>query len=106
ALVKKYSIDPGSKSTGGVYTVSRNGTFVKPFEDTSFALKTGEISKPVKTRFGWHIIQAQKDATKSRTTPFAQVKTAIRQQLLQQKRNEALQKWLEGLKKEFDGKIS
>jgi foldase protein PrsA len=105
ALAKKYSQDPGSKSQGGQLTISRGQT-VAAFDKKAFSLKTGEISKPVKTQFGWHIILAEKDVTKSKTTPFAQVKEAIRQQLLQQKRNEALQKWLDGLKKEFDAKVS
>ena len=58
------------------------------------------------TQFGWHIIHADKPATPRQSTPFAQVKEAIRQQLLQQKRNAALQKWLDGLKKEYASKIT
>ncbi len=104
-LAKKYSQDPGSKSQGGVLTISRGQT-VPQFDKVAFQLKTGELSKPVKTQFGWHIIQAQKDATKSKTTPFKQVKEAIRQQLLQTKRSSELQTWLEGVKKEFAAKIS
>ena len=105
ALAKRYSQDPGSKTQGGQLTISRGQT-VPEFDKTAFSLKTGAISKPVKTQFGWHIIRAEKDATKSKTTPFAQVKAAIRQQLLQQKQSQALQKWLQGLQKEYDGKIS
>jgi parvulin-like peptidyl-prolyl isomerase len=104
-LAKQYSQDPGSKAQGGELTISRGQT-VAEFDKVAFSLKTGEISKPVKTQFGWHIIQAQKDVTKSKTTPFAQVKAAIRQQLLQQKRSGALQMWLDGVKKEFDSKVS
>jgi parvulin-like peptidyl-prolyl isomerase len=104
-LAKKYSQDPGSKTQGGELTISRGQT-VPEFDKVAFSLKTGEISKPVKTQFGWHIIQAQKDTTKSKTTPFPQVKETIRQQLVQQKRTAALQTWLAGLTKEFDGKIS
>jgi len=104
-LAKKYSQDPGSKAQGGELTISRGQT-VPEFDKVAFSLKTGEISKPVKTQFGWHVIQAEKNATKSKTTPFAQVKQAIRQQLLQQQRSQALQKWLDGVKKEFDSQIS
>jgi foldase protein PrsA len=105
-LVKKYSTDPGSKATGGKYTVPRDGSFVKAFENTAFALKTGEISKPVHTQFGWHIIQALKPAKPRQTTPFSQVKASIKQQLLQQKRDQTAQTWLDGVKKQYASKIS
>ena len=104
-LAKKYSIDPGSKSQGGELTITRGQT-VPEFDKTAFALKTGELSKPIKTQFGWHIIQAEKPAKPRQSTPFAQVKESIRQQLLQQKRNDALQQWIDGLKKEYASKIS
>jgi foldase protein PrsA len=104
ALAKKYSIDPGSKSQGGQLTITRGQT-VPEFDRTAFALKTGEISKPVKTQFGWHVIWAEKPAKPRQSTPFAQVKESIRQQLLQQKRNDALQKWLDGVKKEYASKV-
>jgi len=72
----------------------------------AFELRTGQLSKPVKTQFGWHIIHADKPATPRKSTPFPQVKESIRQQLLQQKRNGALQKWLDGLKNEYASKVS
>jgi parvulin-like peptidyl-prolyl isomerase len=100
ALAKKFSQDPGSKSQGGRLTISRGQT-VPEFDKVAFALKTGELSKPVKTQFGWHIIQALKLATPRKATPFAQVKEAIRQQLLQQKRSDALKSWLDGVKAEY-----
>jgi parvulin-like peptidyl-prolyl isomerase len=105
ALAKKYSQDPGSKAQGGQLTISRGQT-VPEFDKTAFALKTGELSKPVKTQFGWHIIEAVKDPTKSKKTPYAQVKEAIRQQLLQQERSNALQKWLAGVQAEFAKKVN
>jgi parvulin-like peptidyl-prolyl isomerase len=105
ALAKKYSQDPGSKAQGGQLTISKGQT-VPEFDAVAFALKTGEISKPVHTQFGWHIIQAVKPTTPRKSTPFAQVKEAIRQQLLQQKRSSELQTWLDGVKKEYAAKTS
>jgi foldase protein PrsA len=105
ALAKKYSQDPGSKAQGGQLTISKGQT-VPQFDGVAFALRTGAISKPVHTQFGWHIIQAVKDTKPRKSTPFAQVKEAIRQQLLQQKRSSQLQAWLDGVKKEYAGKIS
>jgi parvulin-like peptidyl-prolyl isomerase len=105
ALAKKYSTDPGSKTQGGQLTISKGQT-VPEFDKTAFALKTGELSKPVKTQYGWHIIEAEKAAVPSKVTPFAQVKESIRQQLLQQQRSDSLQKWLDGVKKEFAAKVT
>jgi len=105
ALAKKYSQDPGSKAQGGQLTISKGQT-VPQFDAVAFALKTGELSKPLHTQFGWHIIQAVKPTTPRKSTPFAQVKEAIRQQLLQQMRSAELQTWLSGIKKEYAAKTS
>ncbi|MGE5274817.1 MAG: peptidylprolyl isomerase [Verrucomicrobiota bacterium] len=104
-LAKKYSLDPGSKANGGELTITRGQT-VPQFDKVAFELRTGRLSKPVHTQYGWHIIHADKPATPHRSQPFSQVKASIEQQLLQEKQNAALQKWLDGLKKQYAGKIS
>jgi foldase protein PrsA len=104
-LAKKFSQDPGSKSQGGRLTISKGQT-VPEFDKVAFALKTGELSKPVHTQFGWHIIQALKPPTPRKTTPFEQVRNTIRQQLLQERRNTALKQWLDDLKKQYASKIT
>jgi parvulin-like peptidyl-prolyl isomerase len=105
ALAKKFSQDPGSKAQGGRLTISKGQT-VPEFDKTAFALKTGEISPPVHSQFGWHIIQALKPTTPRKSTPLAQVKEAIRQQLLTERRNTKLQAWLDGVKKDYATKVS
>jgi peptidyl-prolyl cis-trans isomerase SurA len=55
-FAKRYSSD-GSASQGGDLGFARRGSFVKEFEEVAFTLSIGEISKPVKTQFGYHIIQ-------------------------------------------------
>ncbi|MBL0132470.1 MAG: peptidylprolyl isomerase [Chitinophagaceae bacterium] len=57
-LAKKVSEDPGSKDRGGQYQINRNEKTWDPiFMSTAFRLKEGEISSPVKSKFGYHIIQ-------------------------------------------------
>ena len=56
-----YSQDPGSRSSGGKYTLHRKRPrMVKEFRDNAFSLEEGEISQPFKTDFGWHILQVDK----------------------------------------------
>jgi peptidyl-prolyl cis-trans isomerase SurA len=56
-FARRYSQDPGSASQGGDLGWVRRGLLVKEFEEAAFDLKPGEISKPVRTKFGYHIIQ-------------------------------------------------
>jgi len=55
-----YSQDPGSKSKGGFYSMTRTTPFVKEFKDVAFSLQEGEISEPFETTFGYHIIYVEK----------------------------------------------
>ncbi|MGA1339833.1 MAG: peptidylprolyl isomerase [Flavobacteriaceae bacterium] len=55
-----YSQDPGSKSKGGFYTMTRETPFIKEFKDVAFSLQAGEISEPFETDFGFHIIYLEK----------------------------------------------
>ena len=55
-----YSQDPGSKSSGGAYSMTRETPFVKEFKDVAFSLREGEISEPFETDFGFHIILVEK----------------------------------------------
>ncbi|MDA9983322.1 SurA N-terminal domain-containing protein, partial [Gammaproteobacteria bacterium] len=56
-LAKAHSEDPGSAATGGDLGMIETGLMVKPFEDKLFSLQEGEISEPVKTRYGFHVIK-------------------------------------------------
>jgi parvulin-like peptidyl-prolyl isomerase len=103
ALAKKYSTD-SSKDIGGALTI-RKGETVPQFEKVALALDVDEISKPVKTRFGWHVIQALGPLSSAKATPLASVKKTIRDTLLGQERSDAVTKWLEELKQEYEDKI-
>jgi parvulin-like peptidyl-prolyl isomerase len=56
-LVEEYSTDEGSKSQGGDLGWFGRGQMVKEFEDAAYALPVGEISEPVQSQFGWHVIR-------------------------------------------------
>jgi foldase protein PrsA len=104
-LAKENSADPGSKDSGGKLTISRGQT-VPEFDKVSFELAKGELSKPVKTQYGYHVIEAVSDVRKATTTSIDKVRASIRTTLLQQKRNEEMQAWVEDLKKDYEGKVS
>jgi len=99
-LAKKYSKDPGSAAQGGKLTISKGQT-VPEFDKLAFGLKTGELGKPVKTQYGWHIIEALSAVKAAQTKPFAGVKDQIKAQLLETKKSDAMTKWVNGVKKEL-----
>jgi peptidyl-prolyl cis-trans isomerase D len=58
ALARANSDDPGSKDAGGeLPAFAKDGSMVKPFEDAAFAMQAGEIRGPVKSDFGYHVLQ-------------------------------------------------
>ncbi len=83
-LARKYSEDPGSAAQGGDLGSNPRGTMVKAFEDAEFALKPGEISPPVKSEFGWHIIKLL-GVTPAQTRSFDEAKAQIEGDLKRQK---------------------
>ena len=104
-LAKKFSEDTGSKANGGKLTISKGQT-VAPFDQTAFLLKKNAISKPVKTEFGYHIIQPLSDKKPAKVTPLKEVKASIKQQLQQTQKNEAMTKWVDDLKQDYKDKVS
>jgi foldase protein PrsA len=105
ALAKKYSKDPSSAPQGGKLTVSKGQT-VPPFDKVAFSIKTGVISPPVHTTYGWHIIEALSAIHPAKVTPLASVKQTIQQTLLQQRKQAAMNKWVAGVKKDYAKKVA
>jgi parvulin-like peptidyl-prolyl isomerase len=101
ALAKQHSQDPASKNVGGRMTATK-GQLVPEFEQVAFTIGNNGISKPVKTQFGWHVIQALGPIQKSKATPFNQVKEAIRQQLLQERKNQEMERWVADMRKDLN----
>lgn len=99
-VAKTYSIDPGSAANGGDLGEFPKGVMVKEFENAAFSLKNpGDVSEPVKSQFGWHIIKLEEHIAES-VAPFEDVKTHIMQELREQK----TQEFLQTKSKELEGK--
>jgi foldase protein PrsA len=112
ALAKKYSKDTGSAAQGGKLCVAHGGSSgacqqtVAPFDKAAFSLKTNEISQPVKSVYGYHIIQALGAVKPAHTQTFKQVETQIKANLASQQKQTAWQAWLATMAKDFKGKVS
>jgi peptidyl-prolyl cis-trans isomerase C len=109
-LAKRYSTDTSSAANGGKLPpgVGVKGRLDPAFQKVAFSIKAHEVSKPVHSQFGWHIIEALgpvKPGTPAKPTPLAQVKEAIRQQLLSQKKQQEMDGWLNDMKKSYCKKI-
>ncbi|MGE4660927.1 MAG: peptidylprolyl isomerase, partial [Arenicellales bacterium] len=75
-LARKHSSDPGSAGRGGDLGIIRPGTMTPAFEAAVFALDRGQISDPVRTEYGWHVIKLT-DLRESVVSPFAEVQNEI-----------------------------
>ena len=82
-LAKKNSQDPGSASNGGDLGFFARGAMVKPFEDTAFSLKKGDISGLVESDFGFHIIQLT-DIKSAAGASFQQMRASLESDLKKQ----------------------
>lgn len=89
---KKYSKDPSAASGGSLGTFPK-GVMVKEFQDGLDSLEVGEISKPVKSQFGYHLIKLE-DVNSAEDKPFEEVRDQVYQTYLMVKRQE---KYLEKL---------
>ncbi len=109
AEATRYSDDPGSGAKGGDLGAIAKGDMVQEFEDAVFSLKLDEISQPVKTAYGYHVIQVTgitpaKQYTLDEIKPDptatvpATVKERIKTTLLGSEKSETWRKWIEAQK--------
>ncbi len=97
-LARANSQDPGSGSEGGDLGWVTPGQMVPEFEKAMDSLAIGEVSEPVKSRFGWHLIQVQDRREHDNTEDYQ--RTRARESIRQRKTDEELEIWLRRLRDE------
>ena len=100
-LAKRYSMDPGSAAQGGDLGFFRRGELAPEYEATALSLRPGEISDPVETQFGFHMIQLLENrGTSYNTRHILRIPTATEEDI------QKAERYLDSLRKEImDGKI-
>lgn len=101
-LATKHSTDPSAKENGGDLGFQPPGSFVEPFENAAAALDVGEVSDPVKTEFGWHVIRV----TARRTASFEDVRPQIEAQLSGTAQDDVWRDFLRDLFEEADVEVN
>jgi len=76
ALARANSDDTGSRASGGDLGWVAKGVMVKPFEDALFAMQAGQVSAPVKSQFGWHVIQLR-EVKVGKQVPFEEAREQL-----------------------------
>ncbi len=99
----EYSSCP-SKDAGGELGEFPRGAMVPEFEDKAFSMEAGEVSEPVKTQFGYHIIKLNSKSDPTNIT-FESVKEDVRSEALRVKQQEAYLKKLDSLKDKYKSEI-
>ena len=94
-LAATYSLDDFNKDSGGDLGWFARGAMVQPFEEAAFSLEVGEISEPIATDFGWHIIQA-----------IGKEQKPIDEAAFEEARNTAFNDWLTAKRIEYQPEIN
>ena len=101
-IAGEVSKDPGSKTEGGDLGWFTQERMVKPFADAAFKLAPGQVSDPVKTQFGWHVLRVEEKRMKPVPT-FDEMKEQIDQYLTRKAQQDTIVKLREAAKVERPG---
>ena len=97
-LARSESDDPQNDGNLGAFG---KGRMVPPFEKAVFALEPGQMSEPVLTQFGWHLILLH-ERTEPQVTPFEEVSDQVAEYLLERRKDKVFDEFLDGLKKQAE----
>jgi peptidyl-prolyl cis-trans isomerase SurA len=98
ALARAHSDDKGSAIKGGSLDWVGPGDLVRPFEETMTKLSVNEVSEPVQTQFGWHLIQVLDRENKDNSAEFK--KNLVRDAIRKRKIEEETELWVRRLRDE------
>lgn len=99
-LAASESLDDSNSSRGGDLNWFQRGVMVRAFDDVAFQLKEKEVSKPVKTRFGWHVIELM-----GRRSAMQKPLDEVRHEIVSILEREQLQRWYDDVEKEARIKV-
>jgi foldase protein PrsA len=103
AVVKKYSVDDASKANGGKLPGQAKGTLEKSLDAGVFSAAKNKLTGPVKTQFGWYVFRVTK-ITPAKTQTVDQAKTTIKQTLVSQNQQKALDSFVADFRKRWRDK--
>ena len=95
-LVREESDDAGNDGNLGEFG---RGRMVPEFEKAAFSMKSGELSEPVRTQFGWHLIQV-KERHQGKLTPYDAIKEKVTEYLTERRKDATFEAFLDRLKAE------
>jgi len=104
ALAAELSEEPGAAERGGDLDYFTRERMVPEFADASFSMEVDQISEPVRTQFGWHVIKVT-DKKEARTVPLAEVREQVAEYLSEAKKQEAVEIVISELQKNANVEI-
>lgn len=104
-LAFDYSIDPSAKRNRGDMSYFLWGAMIDEFQEVAFAMAPGEISPPVKTRFGYHIIKVVDRATNDLRPEYDQAKDSLKAQLTNMNRQKKMISYIDEIKVKYNVRV-